>query len=777
MRVAVVGDGIAALRAASALAGAAGAEPTLITTTTDPHPADPTALEGACPAAAYSCPAAEPPLTGLLSRHGCPNLARWYDELRLSLGGCDAAAREVRPGGAAPAVAAAVRRRVGAAVGALLAAPGAPALEGSLGEFCAAGLAGDGAAARRWLVPLAAAVWAVPAAQAAAMPARLVLRVLFENGLLLAGGDGSGGGETWWQLRPRGGMGAVHRRARASLASRGVRVLCAPASELQVELDRAGGARVTVGGSELGRFDRVVLAAPPPVAAGMLQRGSAGSDQQAWVAALRKLAALALPMEQVIYESVEPLASWAPGAEGEWASCMVPGEAEGAPAVAYWLRSVRQESFGMESAPANGAEHFVCVRSRATDGQAGDGSMLQVHSAALRPGCGQLQQAVDALQGRGGVWYASALLSDGLHEGAVVAALRVVQALLPAAPVPMSYPVWRHRIHLRFAGRTTHRRPKGLRSAVAHSFSYSVRYDYVNVDAGFRRWWGGLVREDHFGDPAVDLGETVRQYVNKEIGVWPAGPVDFLGSLREWGYCFNPIGLYYCWATPERERLVCVVSAVTNTPWGQRSLHVLPVDPHPKNAQTALDDKSGQLPPSAATNEFEEIDEKGPANRRTVHQREKRLHVSPFNRPPDGEASWRYSLSTPTPALEKIYVGVSAFADAAQDRDMLQVAATLSLRRAAPRWLGCEWLRTPYSLLVQFRIHWQAALLLRKGLTFHSNTTCPLASSVGAISHGAMLALVAVAALVVALLVWACVGLGVRGAGLAQATWAHATEQ
>ena len=43
--------------------------------------------------------------------------------------------------------------------------------------------------------------------------------------------------------------------------------------------------------------------------------------------------------------------------------------------------------------------------------------------------------------------------------------------------------------------------------------------------------------------------------------------------------------------------------------------------------------------------------------------------------------------------------------------------------------------------------------------------------------HGAMLALVAVAALVVALLVWACVVLGVRGAGLAQATWAYATEQ
>jgi hypothetical protein len=39
--------------------------------------------------------------------------------------------------------------------------------------------------------------------------------------------------------------------------------------------------------------------------------------------------------------------------------------------------------------------------------------------------------------------------------------------------------------------------------------------------------------------------------------------------------------------------------------------------------------------------------------------------------------------------------------------------------------------RGRYSLLVQVRIHWQAVLLLTKGMKFHSNTTCPLASSAG----------------------------------------------
>ena len=53
------------------------------------------------------------------------------------------------------------------------------------------------------------------------------------------------------------------------------------------------------------------------------------------------------------------------------------------------------------------------------------------------------------------------------------------------------------------------------------------------------------MREDHFGDPTIGLGETLRTLVSAELGEWVTGPIDMLGSLREWGYCFNPICLYH----------------------------------------------------------------------------------------------------------------------------------------------------------------------------------------------------------------------------------------
>ena len=91
----------------------------------------------------------------------------------------------------------------------------------------------------------------------------------------------------------------------------------------------------------------------------------------------------------------------------------------------------------------------------------------------------------------------------------------------------------------------------------------------------------------------------------------------------------------------------------------------------------------------------------------------------------------------------------------------MQLAATLTLHQAQPT--ACDWLRGPYALKVQFLIHWQAVLLLRKGMTFHSNTTCPLASSNGAISHGSMVVLAlggaAIAVAVALLVLWLATGI------------------
>ena len=46
-----------------------------------------------------------------------------------------------------------------------------------------------------------------------------------------------------------------------------------------------------------------------------------------------------------------------------------------------------------------------------------------------------------------------------------------------------------------------------------------------------------------------------------------------LTNLSYFGYCFNPISIYYCY--DENEKLDVIVAEVTNTPWGETCTYVL----------------------------------------------------------------------------------------------------------------------------------------------------------------------------------------------------------
>ena len=83
-------------------------------------------------------------------------------------------------------------------------------------------------------------------------------------------------------------------------------------------------------------------------------------------------------------------------------------------------------------------------------------------------------------------------------------------------------------------------------------------------------------RRDHFGDPAVSLDETVRTLVESRTGRRPTGPIRLLTHLRYFGYCFNPLSIFFCFA-PDGQSLDTVVAEVSNTPWGERHCYVLPV--------------------------------------------------------------------------------------------------------------------------------------------------------------------------------------------------------
>ena len=110
-------------------------------------------------------------------------------------------------------------------------------------------------------------------------------------------------------------------------------------------------------------------------------------------------------------------------------------------------------------------------------------------------------------------------------------------------------------------------------------FRHRVAMAYIDLDELPRLLDGRLLRAspglmrfrrgDYHGDAGTDLGESVRDTVERQLGARPSGPVRLLTNLRSLGVCFNPVSFYYCFSD-EGERLEAVLAEVTNTPWRER---------------------------------------------------------------------------------------------------------------------------------------------------------------------------------------------------------------
>ena len=137
-------------------------------------------------------------------------------------------------------------------------------------------------------------------------------------------------------------------------------------------------------------------------------------------------------------------------------------------------------------------------------------------------------------------------------------------------------------------------RPSIYEGAVVHEragakrrrFTYRVAMPMVDLDElesmrGLAPFWRasgrGVVafrRRDYMGDAARPLAGVVRDTVAARAGFRPDGPIRLLAHHRTWGWCFNPLALYYCYAS-DGMTLEAVVADVTNTPWGESHAYVL----------------------------------------------------------------------------------------------------------------------------------------------------------------------------------------------------------
>lgn len=130
-----------------------------------------------------------------------------------------------------------------------------------------------------------------------------------------------------------------------------------------------------------------------------------------------------------------------------------------------------------------------------------------------------------------------------------------------------------------YEGQVSHTRMQ----PVHHQFDYRIFMMYVDLDElptlFAKRWfWSAskpalarFRRERHLG--SGDLKCAVKDLVVKQAGFRPAGPVRLLTNFAYFGYWFNPVSFYYCFAE-DGETVDAIVVEVNNTPWGEQHCYV-----------------------------------------------------------------------------------------------------------------------------------------------------------------------------------------------------------
>jgi DUF1365 family protein len=233
----------------------------------------------------------------------------------------------------------------------------------------------------------------------------------------------------------------------------------------------------------------------------------------------------------------------------------------------------------------------------------------------------------------------------------------------------------------------------GRLTPAVNEFRYSLFLAYLDLDeldtAFSGRWlWSvekfnlaSFRRADHLRRPGP-LKQAVRDIVQRQLGYTPAGPIRLLTNLRYFGYCFNPISVYYCYSADGAE-LQAIVPEVHNTPWGEEYLRAF----DPRNC---------------------------PRDGEFFHfELDKEFHVSPFM-PMDMHYAWRF-----TSPGEKLALRME---DMRQGAKVLDVKLDLVRAPLDGPSLAGALLRWPFMTgKVIAAIYWQALRIKLKGVPFYAH--------------------------------------------------------
>jgi uncharacterized protein len=239
-----------------------------------------------------------------------------------------------------------------------------------------------------------------------------------------------------------------------------------------------------------------------------------------------------------------------------------------------------------------------------------------------------------------------------------------------------------------YEGRVEHRR----HSPAEHRFHYRLFMLYLDLEElprllrarfGLHQAFfspASFCRRDHLGDPAFPLKEAVCRLVEEKTGRQPAGPVRLLTLLRNFGYYFSPLNMYFCF-DGEDGNIAAVVAEVSNTPWLEKHWYVL-WDGNRVSGEDQL---------------------------RFRHPKD--FHVSPFM---DMDAEYEWRMTRPGIRL------TASIANLRQGRPFFDVTMVLKRRELSRGAMLRTLVRHPWmTARVSQAIYWQALRLWLKKCPFH----------------------------------------------------------
>ena len=451
---------------------------------------------------------------------------------------------------------------------------------------------------RHFMEPLVAAVWSCDPEVALEYPARYLFSFLSHHGMLSVFGSPT------WRTVSGGSHRYVEKVAAALETSGGTIRLGAKVTSL---LETPSGVEVTDGNGEVTTYDAVVVATHPHQALALLAEPTAAHREVLAAMPYSPNTALLHTDTSLMPRLTQTWASW---------NFMRPSAAQERPdgsdgvVVTYDLTRLQRLPTDTHYLVTLGGEHLVDP-STVIDRMEYEHPLYTPESVAAQRRLPELDTDRVAFAGAYHGW--------GFHEDGARSGMAAVERLgltwpAPGAAVP--------RVETPALYRTTisHTRREPFERSFTHrSHTWLVDVDELPDHRPLAFARGTFEARDHLGSPDRTLRQNLEAFLATEgVTLDPAGRILLATQPRAFGYCFNPISVWWC--LDHHGRPEATVVEVHNT-YGDR--HAYLVDP----------------------------DEQGRAST------DKAMYVSPFHGT-DGH----YELAVPLPG-DRMHVAVTLHAE------------------------------------------------------------------------------------------------------------------